>query len=139
MRRLSALLSLLLLAACAPPVGTLAQAMSYCSKDGGQFEIRASGTVLRVLGTRETYSGLHEGFIVGFRMSENGAPSATWGPALRVEDNAGITGRIPLRAGEPVVVQGEYACDDSVIHWTHHDPIFRHIGGFVQAGGKTYD
>lgn len=138
-RSIGAVLGLLILAGCASPAGTLYQAMGACSKGAGQVEIRATGTVLRLLGTRRTYSGLHEGFVAGFPMSANGRPHATWGPALRIEDNADITGRIPLHAGEPIVLQGEYACDDSVIHWTHHDPRMRHIGGFIQAGGRTYE
>jgi hypothetical protein len=58
--------------------------------------------------------------------------------SIRVEDNTIITGPIPLSKGEAVTLQGQYECNDGVIHWTHHDPRLRHIGGYIQAGGKIY-
>ena len=57
---------------------------------------------------------------------------------IRIEDNVSITGPIPLAKGEPVTLQGVYECNDGVIHWTHHDPRGRHMGGYIQAGGKIY-
>ena len=60
------------------------------------------------------------------------------GLTIRVEDNTTITGQIPLSKGEAVSLQGQYECNDGVIHWTHHDPRGRHFGGFIQAGGKIY-
>lgn len=102
-------------------------AMDACSRGAAHVEVRDTGTVLRVLGIRRSRSGLHEGFVV--RLS---------GIELRVEDNADITGTIPLRAGEPIALQGQYECNDGVIHWTHHDPRFRHPAGYIEAGGTRY-
>lgn len=120
-------LALLLPSACAVAPGTLDAAVNACNGGAAFAEVRAAGTVMRVLGARESRSGVHEGFF--FRSGAR---------ALRVEDNAGITGPIPLRPGEPITVQGQYECDDGVIHWTHHDPAGRHTAGFVEAGGRMY-
>ena len=57
---------------------------------------------------------------------------------IRIEDNVSVTGPIPLSKGELVTLQGQYECNDGVIHWTHHDPRGRHVGGFIEAGGKIY-
>jgi hypothetical protein len=48
---------------------------------------------------------------------------------------------VPLRAGETVTVKGQFEDDPTggVIHWTHHDPSGRHVGGYVLAGGKYYE
>lgn len=97
-----------------------------------RVEVSAGGTVTRTLGTRVGRSGTHEGFLV--RMD---------GPrplVVRVEDNVDLTGPIPVRVGEHVVVHGEYEYypRGGVIHWTHHDPAGRHENGYVEIGGKRY-
>ncbi len=106
----------------------LAGAMAICARGGSHAEVRGSGIVVRYLGMRRTYYGLHEGFVVRID-----------GSTHRVEDNAGITGPIPLHAGEPIALQGQYECDDGVIHWTHHDPRLRHPPGYVRVGGTSYE
>jgi hypothetical protein len=85
--------------------------------------------VARVLGERYGRSGEHEGFIV----------QPDGGRALRVEDNVNITGPIPLQRGDVVTLLGQLECDDDVIHWTHHDPRGRHISGYIEVNGKTYE
>lgn len=55
-----------------------------------------------------------------------------------VEDNVSITGVIPLRSGERISLLGQLECDDLVIHWTHHDPAFRHLSGYIEADGRRY-
>lgn len=119
----------LLLAGCASGTNAASvhAAMDACARGANHVEVSGDGTVVRVLGMRRSRSGLHEGFLV--RMN---------GVTLKVEDNADITGPIPLHAGEAIVLQGQYECDDGVIHWTHHDPSFRHPAGYIEAGGKRY-
>jgi len=97
-------------------------------------EVTASGTVARLLGTRRGPSGLHEGFLLHLR------GAAGRGLTIRVEDNVDLTGPIPLAAGEPVVVRGEYIYDPrgGLVHETHRDPRGRRPAGYVQAGGKLY-
>jgi hypothetical protein len=71
--------------------------------------------------------GTHEGFIVSLA-----------GRTYRVEDNVDITGPVPLRRGERIELQGQFECNDYVIHWTHRDPAGRHVAGYIEADGKTY-
>lgn len=80
-----------------------------------------------MLGERSGEAGVHEGFIV-----------AASGSRFKVEDNVDITGPIPLRRGEAVELQGQYECDDGVIHWTHRDPRGRHLAGYVKVDGHVY-
>lgn len=84
--------------------------------------------VVRVLGERGSRSGVHEGFII--RVGRR---------TLKVEDNVQITGPVPLRRGDAVSLLGQLECDDEVIHWTHHDPRGRHMGGYVKVNGKLYE
>lgn len=91
------------------------------------MEAHLTGNVARVLGIRPGVSGSHEGFIF-----------VTAGRPLKVEDNVDITGVIPLRAGDPVELLGQYECNDGVIHWTHRDPRGRHVGGYIRVHGQTY-
>ena len=126
MRRLFWLLPALL-AACASGPVTIKQAMASCARGSSAVEVTASGTVARLLGTYQTRTGTHEGFLL-----------STNALTVRIENNTTITGPVPLTKGEAVLLQGQYECNDGVIHWTHRDPRMRHIGGFIQAGGKTY-
>ena len=112
---------------------SLNEARLACANDPSashhvEVYVRAA-RVRRVLGVRQSESGLHEGFIF--------APLAT-NQLYRVEDNADITGIIPLYRGDMIELQGQYECDDGVIHWTHHDPAGRHISGFIKVHGRTY-
>ncbi len=115
------------LAGCASGPVTVEKAMGLCARGSSAVEVTASGQIARLLGSYTSRSGTHEGFLIR-------SGSLT----LHVEDNTSITGPIPLTKGEPVSLQGQYECNDGVIHWTHRDPRGRHIGGFIQAGGKIY-
>ena len=99
-----------------------------------RVEVTASGTVARVLGTRRGPSGVHEGFLLHLR------GGAGRGLTIRVEDNVDLTGPVPVRAGDDVVVRGEYVYDPrgGIMHYTHRDPRGRHADGYVQVGGKLY-
>ncbi|HEV7179255.1 MAG TPA: DUF3465 domain-containing protein [Candidatus Baltobacteraceae bacterium] len=96
-------------------------------------EVVASGKIVDVLGTRGGPSGGHEGYLLHL---ESGCDTL-----VRVETNVDLTGPVPLRSGEAVVVKGEYEYTPlgGVIHWTHRDPRGRHEGGYVIAAGKTYE
>lgn len=127
-------MAFVLLSGCSVPVpDSIAQAQAACAGGARHVEIRAFGVVTRVLGVRETRSGTHEGFWVRLGSKRN-----RHAQQFRVEDNTSISGFIPLHRGESLALQGQYACDDSVIHWTHHDPSGRHRAGYITVGGKTY-
>jgi len=134
--RLSLVLAAALLpAACATPAQS-ADNGAVCSvyqSARSRVEVVAGGTVTRVLGTQPGVSSPHEGFLLRLNSSCD--------VTIRVEANVDFTGQIPLKAGDAVVVKGEYEyySRGGVIHWTHRDPRGRHEGGYVQTGGKIYD
>jgi hypothetical protein len=96
-------------------------------------EALASGSVAAILGTRRGPSGEHEGFLL--RLDSGCALT------LRVETNVDLTGPVPLTRGQHVLVKGEYIYDPrgGLLHWTHRDPRGRHVGGYVEAGGRLYE
>jgi hypothetical protein len=108
------------------------QICSLYSSGSSGVEVIGQGTVLAVLGTQNGPSGEHEGFLL--KLNEQ------CDLLLRVETNVDITGPVPVQAGEIVTVKGQFEDDPSggVIHWTHHDPRGRHVGGYVDIGGKLY-
>jgi hypothetical protein len=97
-------------------------------------EVTARGSVALYLGVRSGPSGEHEGFLLHL------SGSSGRGLTVKVEDNTDITGPIPLRPGDAVEVRGEYIYTSlgGLIHYTHHDPRFRHAGGYVSVAGKMY-
>ena len=60
---------------------------------------------------------------------------------LEIVDNVAIAPRCPVRTGDRIEVCGEMVHDPRrppVVHWTHHDPAGRHLGGFIRLGGRVY-
>ena len=121
-------------AGCAPGATTLAQAETACQSNPSSWhhvEVYVpSAVVVRVLGVRDSASGMHEGFTF---VSGGGDRRQ-----FLVEDNTGITGPIPLRRGDRISLLGQFECNDDVIHWTHHDPSGRHAPGYIEVDGKRY-
>jgi hypothetical protein len=135
-RSLAALaVALLCAAGCAgqPEPPDNAQICTLNREGASHAEVLAQGSIVTLLGTHAGPNGDHEGFFL--KLSDR------CDLVLRVETNVDLTGPVPLHTGETVIVKGEYETDPSggVIHWTHRDPRGRHINGYVQADGKTYD
>ncbi len=127
-RNVAAALALAACSACAvPQPGSLTQAASACANGASHVEVQSTGVVARVLGTRDSRSGMHEGFLL-----------RTGGRTILVEDNVDITGPVPLQTGDSVRLRGQYECDDDVIHWTHRDPRGRHRSGYIEVDGRRY-
>lgn len=120
----------LLLTGCSSGAVNLQSALSVCSSNpAGHARVYIpDARVTRVLGERRSRSGMHEGFVI--RVADR---------SFKVEDNAGITGAIPLQRGDVVSLLGQLECDDDVIHWTHHDPSGRHPSGYIKVSGKLYE
>jgi len=116
-----------ILTGCASGPVTVEKAMGFCARGASAVEVTANGSIARLLGNFSSRTGTHEGFV----LHSNGL-------MIRIEDNTAITGPIPLSKGETVSLQGQYECNDGVIHWTHQDPRGRHMSGFIEAGGKIY-
>lgn len=111
----------------------LGAALNACSRGAAHVEVQITGRVDRYLGIRHSRSGSHEGFLLAPQSRGSAMPAD-----VTVEDNIDLTGFIPLRSGEHVQLQGQYECNDGVVHWTHHDPSGRHIAGYVEVNGHWY-
>ena len=125
----TAILAAFYLAGCQASTSSVADAQRACSSGTSHVEIHVAGKIARYLGTRNSESGEHEGFLVTPRGSS---------AHLLIEDNVNITGFIPMRNGDSVELQGQYECNDGVVHWTHHDPSGRHIMGYVVVNGRRF-
>jgi uncharacterized protein DUF3465 len=93
------------------------------------LEVETGGRVARVLpddreGTR------HERFVLQVEP----------GLSVLVVHNLDLAPRVPLAAGDSVVLRGEYEWNGQggVIHWTHRDPAHRHSPGWIRYEGTVY-
>jgi hypothetical protein len=63
------------------------------------------------------------------------------GQTLLIAHNIDLAPRVPaIEIGNEVAFFGEYEWtrDGGVMHWTHHDPDGKHIGGWIKYQGVTY-
>jgi hypothetical protein len=95
-------------------------------------ELTITGAVDRVLSDQSGPSGPHERFVVLL---------ADVSMTVLIEHNLSIAPRVPVAAGETVVVHGEYVwnAQGGLVHFTHHDPDRSHEGGYILYAGKRYD
>ena len=93
-------------------------------------QVQGSGTVTRIL--RDDNEGSrHQKFIL----------QLSSGQTLLVAHNIDLAPRInSISNGDNVQFYGEYEWNSKggVIHWTHHDPNGRHVGGWLKHNGRTY-
>ena len=93
-------------------------------------QVRGAGVVSRVF-PDDTKGSRHQKFIVRL-------PS---GQTLLISHNIDLAPRIEsLHQGDTVEFYGEYEWNEKggVVHWTHHDPTRRHVGGWLRHKGISY-
>jgi hypothetical protein len=94
------------------------------------LQVQGEGVVLKLL-PDDNKGARHQRFIL--RLSS--------GQTLLIAHNIDLASRIDgLGGGDKVAFYGEYEWNakGGVIHWTHHDPGGRHIGGWLKHDGRTY-
>ena len=95
------------------------------------YQVQGSGTVERLL-SDDNDGSRHQRFVL--RLAS--------GQTLMVAHNIDLAPRIAsLREGDTVAFFGEYEWNPQggVIHWTHHDPQGRHVGGWLEHDGRRYE
>ena len=111
-------------------LNTDAQLRQAFEQRQGNLQIEGVGTVAKVLAD-DLKGSRHQRFIL--RLDS--------GQSLLVAHNIDLAPRIDgLLSGDRVAFFGEYewSREGGVIHWTHHDPAGRHIGGWLKHEGRTY-
>jgi len=95
------------------------------------IQVSGSGKVSRIL--RDDNEGSrHQRFIL--RLSS--------GQTLLIAHNIDLAPKInTLQKGDVVQFYGEYEWNSKggVVHWTHHDPGGRHVGGWLKHDGRRYE
>lgn len=97
-------------------------------RSGVQTE--GSGTVIRILAD-DNDGSRHQRFIL--RLDS--------GKTLLIAHNIDLAPRVvALEKGDTVSFNGEYEWNPNggVIHWTHHDPMGRHVPGWLRHDGRIY-
>jgi hypothetical protein len=104
-------------------------ARAFASR-ASNVQVEGAGTVIRVL-QDDLNGSRHQRFIVQLAS----------GQTLLFAHNIDIAPRIDgLQEGDNVRFSGEYIWNEKggVIHWTHHDPQGRHLGGWIKHNGKMF-
>jgi len=94
------------------------------------YQVEGSGTVARIL-PDDNDGSRHQRFVLELDS----------GQTLIVAHNIDLAPRIDdLEVGDRVAFFGEYEWNSrgGVIHWTHHDPQGRHVGGWLEKDGRRY-
>lgn len=95
------------------------------------LQVEGQGKVIRIL-IDDTKGSQHQRFLLELES----------GLTLLVAHNIDLAPRVKnLREGDIVRFYGEYEWNDrgGVIHWTHHDPAGRHVGGWLEHHGNRYE
>lgn len=94
------------------------------------IQVQSAGVVSRILND-DNKGSRHQRFIIKLNN----------GQTLLIAHNIDLAPKINgLKEGDAVSFYGQYEYNDrgGVVHWTHHDPNGRHVGGWLKHQGKTY-
>ncbi len=93
-------------------------------------QVKGSGTVIRIL-KDDNKGSRHQKFILKLSSRHT----------ILIAHNIDLAPRInSISIGDQVQFYGEYEWNKKggVVHWTHHDPKGRHVGGWLKHNGSTY-
>lgn len=109
--------------------GTSRIAEAFKNRQSG-LQVNSSGTVSKIL-SDDNEGSRHQRFIL----------SLSNGQTLLIAHNIDLAPRIAgIGVGDNVAFYGQYEFNNKggVVHWTHHDPQGRHLGGWLKHKGQTY-
>jgi len=116
-----------------PTVGSVPtsapSANGFTQSDAGR-QVQGDGVVTRLLAD-DNDGSRHQRFIL--RLAN--------GQTLLVAHNIDLAPRVSnISVNDTVQFNGEYEWNSQggVVHWTHHDPVGRHVGGWLKHQGRTY-
>ena len=95
-----------------------------------KLQVEGQGIVKRIL-RDDTEGSRHQRFIL----------ELSSGQTLLISHNINVAPRIfGLQEGDEVDFRGEYDWnpEGGVVHWTHHDPAGKRLGGWLKHHGQTY-
>lgn len=93
-------------------------------------QVQGEGVVVKVLAD-DNKGSRHQKFIL----------ELSSGQTVLIAHNIDLAPRVSsISPGDTIGFNGEYEWNDKggVVHWTHHDPGGKHAGGWLKAGGITY-
>lgn len=132
MPRLLAAALIVALSSCAPAAAGNAAVQRDFAEHRSNVEVTADGAVTRILADDPGPDGTHQRFIVQLTgLSQT----------VLIDNNVDIGRRAPVTQGDPVIIHGEYVWNDQggLIHFTHHDPVHTHEGGWIDLRGTRYE
>ncbi len=59
---------------------------------------------------------------------------------ILIAHNIDLAPRVPVTLGDVLSIKGAYEWNDrgGVVHWTHHDPQNKQVGGWIELNGKKF-
>ena len=94
------------------------------------IQVSGTGKVIRVL-SDDTDGSKHQRFILKLPSNQT----------ILIAHNIDLAPRVEsLKIGDTISFYGVYEWNSKggTVHWTHHDPKRRHIGGWLKKGSQTY-
>ena len=94
-------------------------------------QVEDEGVVVKVLPDDDD-GNRHQRFIL----------KLTSGQTVLIAHNIDLAPRVPeLARDDRIAFFGEYEWNEQggVVHWTHHDPGGRHVGGWLRREGRKFD
>ena len=94
------------------------------------IQVSGTGKVTRIL-SDDTDGSKHQRFILKLPSNQT----------ILIAHNIDLAPRVEsLKIGDTISFYGVYEWNSKggTVHWTHHDPKRRHVGGWLKKGSKTY-